>query len=177
MNRTTSLSASTRKQTRLHALLLTILAFVPVSGSYAALPTVVVDFDYYDTSGEARDQTVEHAQRMNAFVAILRNRLSQTSEYQVLGWRCPEVSCTAGTLAAEDLAEAARSAGASRLIFGGIHKMSTLVQLGKVYVIDLDSDRVLLDRSFTFRGDTDQAFNKAAEFVVRQLQTVDEPTQ
>ncbi len=161
----------------LWVLLLSAHLLIPFSAARAALPIVVVDFDFYDTSGEARDQTAEHARRMNAFVSILRDRLSQTPEYDVVEWQCPESSCTAGTLAAEDLAKSARNAGASRLIFGGIHKMSTLVQLGKVFVIDLDSDRVVLQRSFTFRGDTDQAFDRAAEFVVRQLQTVDPASQ
>ena len=40
---------------------------------------------------------------------------------------------------------------------GGIHKMSTLVQWAKAEVIDLRSGQIVLDRLFTFRGDTDQA--------------------
>jgi len=56
------------------------------------------------------------------------------------------------------------------LVYGGIHKMSTLIQMGKVQAVDLASERLILDQSFSFRGDTDEAFRRAAQFVVRYLE-------
>jgi len=48
--------------------------------------------------------------------------------------------------------------------------MSTLIQMGKVQAVDLTSDQLMLDQAFSFRGDTDEAFRRAAQFVVRYLE-------
>ncbi len=41
-------------------------------------------------------------------------------------------------LTPEDLFEATRKAGARFLLFGGVHKMSTLIQLAQVQIIDVE---------------------------------------
>jgi hypothetical protein len=41
-----------------------------------------------------------------------------------------------------------------------------------VQVLDLRNKKLLLDRTFTFRGDTDKAFRKAAGFIAQTLQGV-----
>ncbi|MGC1683949.1 MAG: hypothetical protein WA760_21745 [Pseudolabrys sp.] len=43
---------------------------------------VVADFDYSDSSGEIADQRAEHAVRVNAFAALLRNRLADEGKYK-----------------------------------------------------------------------------------------------
>jgi microcompartment protein CcmK/EutM len=43
--------------------------------------------------------------------------------------------------------------------------MSTLVQWGEVQLLDLASDKLLLRRTVTFRGDNDTAYRRAADFV------------
>jgi hypothetical protein len=68
--------------------------------------------------------------------------------------------------------KAARAAGADFLMVGGIHKMSTLVQWAKTELIDLRSGQILLDKLFTFRGDTDQAWRRAEEFIANELITL-----
>jgi hypothetical protein len=57
----------------------------------------------------------------------------------------------------------------AEVVYGGIHKMSTLVQWGEVQLLDLESNRLLLRRFVTFRGDTNTAFRRAAEFVGETL--------
>jgi hypothetical protein len=47
--------------------------------------------------------------------------------------------------------------------------ISTLVQWGEVQLLDLDSNQLLLRRIVTFRGNTDTAFRRAAEFVGETL--------
>jgi hypothetical protein len=42
------------------------------------IPVAIIDFDYTDTSGELRDQTSEHAQRLADFVKRLRDGLAAT---------------------------------------------------------------------------------------------------
>jgi hypothetical protein len=50
--------------------------------------------------------------------------------------------------------------------------MSTLVQWAKAEVIDLRSGQIVLDKLFTFRGDTDQAWRRAEEFISNELITL-----
>jgi Protein of unknown function (DUF2380) len=65
----------------------------------------------------------------------------------------------------DELGAAARRAGARLVVYGGIRKQSTLVQWGRIQVLDVDSNQLLLERVVTFRGDTDMAFSRAAAFV------------
>ena len=53
-----------------------------------------------------------------------------------------------------------------------IYKMSTLVQWAKAEVIDVRSGQIVLDKLFTFRGDTDQAWRRAEEFISNELITL-----
>jgi Protein of unknown function (DUF2380) len=57
-------------------------------------------------------------------------------------------------------------------IIGGIRKMSTLVQWAKVAIIDVGSNRVLSDKLYTFRGDDDQAWDRARAFISEDIRTV-----
>lgn len=134
------------------------------------IPAVIAEFDNYDTSGEAGDHAAEHAARVHAFAGLLRDKLTSGGKYDVLALNCPEPTCSAGSMNPDDLVQAARRSGARLLVYGGIHKMSTLVQWGKVNVVDLEKEELLLDRSFSFRGDTDVAFRRAAAFIVRYLE-------
>src|SRR6266851_4806086 len=70
------------------------------------------------------------------------------------------------------LMAAAREAGADILLIGGVHKMSTLVQWAKIEAIDPKTERVLFDRLFTFRGDTDDAWRRAEVFIVGEITAV-----
>jgi hypothetical protein len=124
----------------------------------------VADFDYSDSSGEAVDQSAQHRARMAAFADLLRADLARRA-FAVTRPACAAQPCTARNMAPEELIAAARQAGARYLVFGGIRKVSTLVQGGVVLIVDLERDQLLLRRPITFRGDTDQAFARAAAFV------------
>lgn len=154
-----------------------MLAAAPVAApaladGKSAIPAVVADFDNLDSAGEAPDSTAAHAARVAGFAGLLRDSLAAQGRYEVLALDCPAAACTAGGMAPDELVQAARDSGARVLVYGGIHKTSTLVQWGKVQAVDLESDRLLLDRSFSFRGDTDEAFRRAAAFIVRYLDEV-----
>jgi uncharacterized protein DUF2380 len=137
---------------------------VDVGRSDAPLTVAVADFAYLDTSGEVRDQSAEHRARVAAFAELLRENLTAAG-YHVQALECPDPPCTARRMGDDELGAAARRAGARLVVYGGILKMSTLVQWGRIQVLDLDSNRLLLNRPVTFRGDTDMAFSRAAAFV------------
>ena len=143
-----------------------LLVSQPDDGRSAAPLTVAVaDFDYVDTSGEVRDQSAEHSARVAAFANLLRENLGSGGNYSVKAMECPDHPCTAGRMAADDFAAAARQSGARLVVYGGIRKMSTLVQWGDVELLDLENEKLLLQRTVSFRGDNDEAFRRAAAFV------------
>ena len=67
------------------------------------------------------------------------------------------------------MAEATRAAGAERLLVGNVHKISTLIGTVKLTLIDLPGDRVVCTRTLTYRGDDDQAWDRAARFAVEDV--------
>jgi hypothetical protein len=136
------------------------------------VPVAVAAFDNYDTAGETAESAAAHAARVEGFAGLVGENLRAGGSYRVVGLACADAPCSAGVTAPEELIAAARAAGARLLVYGGIHKMSTLVQMGKVQAVDLDTDTLLLDRSFSFRGDNDEAFRRAAEFITRYLDEI-----
>ncbi len=133
------------------------------------IPIAVAEFDYIDTSGEPEDQRAKHAAQLQSFAESMRAGLESSGKYRVVPLVCEPTPCRAGDLDAEALIAAARNAGAQQLVFGGIHKMSTLVQFAKVQVLDLKLDRLIFERLLTFRGDNDDAWDHAQRFVVRDI--------
>jgi hypothetical protein len=146
-----------------------------VSSGRAADPIklAIADFDYKDTSGETQDQVAAHAERLKNFTQLIDHELSASGKYQVVALTCPKQPCSAGAMDAQSLTDAARQSGARLLLYGGIHKMSTLVQFGKAQIADLESDQVIYDRTITFRGDDDNAWKRASEFLAEDLVSKD----
>jgi hypothetical protein len=59
--------------------------------------------------------------------------------------------------------------GAAFKVIGGVQKMSTLVQWAKVAVIDAGAGKVVMEKLYTFRGDNDEAWQRAESFVAREI--------
>lgn len=155
---------------------LTMLCAVAVlssqpGGSPAAAPiaVAVADFDYFDSSGEVADQSAEHRARVASFAKLLRDNLAAQGDYRVVAIECPDRPCTATSMSQDVFIAAARKAGARLVIYGGIRKMSTLVQWGEIQLLDIEAEKLLMQRTVTFRGDNDAAYRHAASFVSDQL--------
>jgi hypothetical protein len=133
--------------------------------SAAPLTVAVADFDYIDTSGEVRDQRAEHQARMVHFTELLRENISARGDFHVRPFECTEPPCTPINMQPDKFIAASRRTGARFVVYGGIHKVSTLVQWGDVQLLDLEADKVLFRQNVTFRGDTDEAYRRAAAFV------------
>ena len=140
-----------------------------VSSAAAPIAVAVADFDYFDTSGEIVDQSAEHRARVASFATLLRDNLAAQGEYRVVPIECPDHPCTANTMSQDLFVAAARKAGARLVVYGGIRKMSTLVQWGEIQLLDLEAEKLLMRRTVTFRGDNDAAYRHAANFVGEQL--------
>ena len=135
----------------------------------APIAVAVADFDYFDTSGEVADQSAEHQARVASFASLLRDQLAALGDYRVVPIECQNRPCTATSLSQELFIAAARKAGARLVVYGGIRKMSTLVQWGEIQLLDLEAEKLLMRRTVTFRGDNDAAYRHAANFVGEQL--------
>lgn len=137
-----------------------------------SVAVVISDFDNFDTSGESANRTAEHAARVQAFAALLRDDLAAQNKFKIVQLTCQHPPCSAARMSPNDLVRAARQAGARLLVYGGIHKESTLIQWGKIEVFDLKKHELVLNKNFSFRGDTDQAFRRAAAFLARYFETL-----
>jgi Protein of unknown function (DUF2380) len=150
-----------------------LLAFNPIS-AIAAMPdsqpkTVAIDdFRYLDTSNEPIDQTAAHEKRLQAFMAALRGDLAADTRFRLVSSTCT-AACASDGPALADRLRALSQDGASVLIIGNIQKMSTLVQWARTAAIDTASGRVVLERLFTFRGDSDEAWQRAESFVSKEV--------
>jgi hypothetical protein len=132
------------------------------------VPIAVLDLVYVDTSGEPRDQTQEHAARIRRFSDALRSDLERSGKFRIVTPTCGAGPCSASGEPSELVARA-REAGAKLVLIGGVHKQSTLIQWAKVQAIDVDGGRPVLDKLYTFRGDTDEAWERAEAFVAREV--------
>ncbi len=134
-----------------------------------AAAIAVIDFDYVDTSGEARDQRKEHEARLDAFMRALKGHLTDGGKFRLVAPACRPDPCSVAGSTADGLLAAARDAGADILLIGGVHKMSTLVKWAKVEALDAKTGKVVLDKLFTFRGDTDDAWRRAEAFISNEI--------
>jgi len=159
----------------LHALVLLglLLYFRPACAdtgvpSVRTLGVTVEDFSYLDTSGEPADQTAVHQRRLRAFTTALRRDVDADGPYRLVPPSCTPPCAEQGPPSARETQSTAQGDERIRII-GGIHKMSTLVQWAKVAVIEVDTNRVLFERRYSFRGDNDEAWDRAESFVFRDI--------
>jgi hypothetical protein len=158
----------------LHAIGCLAIAYacaMPVGPSRAAerVAVAVADFDFIDPSGAVMDQQRVHAERLHTLAQQVRDGLNDSGRYRVVSLSCDPAPCSAGATDPAELLAKARAAGARLLVYGGIQKMNALVQYGNAEVVDLEADRLVFDRNIAFRNDSDEAWRRAAKFLVAEL--------
>ena len=136
-----------RSRLLISALLLLILPHSPAAAE-PAIGVAMDDFSYTDTSAEPTNQTAAHERRLSAFMAALRRDIGEGGRYRLVP-------------SAEN--------GAAFKIIGGIQKTSTLVQWAKVAVIDVGAKKLVMDKLYSFRGDSDEAWERAEIFLSREV--------
>jgi hypothetical protein len=150
-----------------------VLAAALVSPAAAEpVAIAVIDYDYLDTSGEPNDQQAQHDARLAEFMRSLRADLGAAGEFRVVAIACDRPPCTAGGTPPAVLIARAREAGARLMLYGQVHKMSTLVEWANAEIVDLQADKLLESKLFTFRGDTDEAWRRAERFIVQETKSV-----
>jgi hypothetical protein len=131
----------------------------------AAERIAVPALDFIDSSGEVGDRVAEHAARLERFAATLRAGLAEAGTVEVVLPAC-EGACSPASTPFPEMAAATRAAGAERLLVGSVHKISTLIGTVRLVLIDLPGDRVVCTRTLSYRGDSDEAWERAARFAV-----------
>ncbi|TYL83544.1 DUF2380 domain-containing protein [Bradyrhizobium rifense] len=133
-----------------------------------ALAVSVDDFKYRDTSNEPTDQTAVHEKRLRAFMTALRDDVTADHRFELVPSSCAS-NCPTDGPTLRDRLRAASQAGAQILIIGGFHKMSTLVQFAQTVAIDTKSQHIVFRKYFQFRGDNDEAWQRAERFVSEEV--------
>ena len=133
-----------------------------------ALTVSVDDFRYIDTSNEPTDQTAVHQERLRAFMTALRDDVTADRRFELMPSSCASNCPTEGP-ALGDRLRAASQAGTQILIIGVVHKLSTLVQNARIVAIDTTSQRIVFQKFFTFRGDNDEAWQRAERFLSEEV--------
>jgi hypothetical protein len=150
-----------------------LLLFSVAAGAAAPVASpaqiAIVGFEFIDTSGEVRDQRVEHETRLRVLMDSLRADLAASGKFRVVDMLCGDRPCTAAPGDFDHVLEQARKAGAGLVLFGAVHKTSTLILSVPIRVIDPQSGNVVFQRHHSFRGDTDEAWQRAERFLAREL--------
>lgn len=130
---------------------------------------VILPIKLLDTSGEPTDQTLQHADRLVRLGNSLAADLSRSGLYRAtvltsddLRQACPseEIPC---------LLQAVRTRGGERIFIGVVHKSSTLIMQLWARVVDAHTGREIFSRDLNFRGDTDEAWQRAEAFLFSQI--------
>jgi hypothetical protein len=135
----------------------------------APLTVAVADFDYLDTSGEVRDQSAAHDARLKTLGKEISADLVRSGRFTSVKLTCATPPCSADGMDQDSMIKAARAEHAQLVVFGGVHKMSTLIQWGRVEVMDVATGKRRLARTVTFRGDSDDAWQHAADYIGQML--------
>ena len=137
----------------------------------APVTVVVADFDYADSSGEPTDQRAAHDARLRALRADIIATLNTGGQLAAAPLSCATPPCSADHLDQHDMTDAAEAQHAQFIVFGGVHKISTLIQWGQIEVMNVSSGQALLSRTVTFRGDSADAWHHAADYIGQMVAT------
>ena len=156
-----------------HGAVLSLLASAALAGPAEvgpSAPTVaMLPIKLLDTSGEPRDQSVEHRRRLAAMALDLAADLASAGPYRIVTLQPDDVRehCSPETTAC--ILAMARSQGAERALLGVVHKSSTLIMQMWTRIVETRTGRILFSRELNFRGDNDEAWRRAELFLVDQI--------
>jgi hypothetical protein len=146
-----------------------------------ATPTrlTVLEFGFFDTSGETRDQEAEHKARLAAMTETLRAEIDKSDLVDIVALPDDTVDPCAG-IGPDDPAydperdpqcvlARARRHGIDIVLTGVVQKASTMESQMWVSGYDTATTQRVFYRNLSFRGDTDEAWHRASLFLARQI--------
>jgi hypothetical protein len=143
-----------------------------MTSAYAAKPKVAVfDFELVDTSleGTQYGPRADQQARLKRVADQLRDQLAKSGRVDVA-----DVAPVEAQARTEDLrscggcdARLAREVGAQFAVTGWVQKVSNLILNMNVVVRDAASGRVVYVKSVDMRGNTDESWSRALDWLVR----------
>jgi Protein of unknown function (DUF2380) len=131
-------------------------------------PTAVFPFELLDTSGEGAKPGQQ--QRLALATRELADLLAQSGRYQPVDLApfAAEIKATEPRYACGDCWLAvARKAGAKFAVIAVVHKVSTLISTMDIRIADLQSKQFVAAARGQIRGDTDTAYVRGVDFLVK----------
>jgi hypothetical protein len=128
---------------------------------------LLTPFGYLDTSGEPRDQRAEHARRLAAMEADIKDNLQAKGVFRIVAAPQGAPPCPQGE--SECILGQARDAGAKLVLAGAVQKASTMESNVWMGVFEASDGKRVFFRQATFRGDTDDAWRHAAAYLSREI--------
>jgi hypothetical protein len=152
-------------------LLLTTPGWVANAAKLLVLPLEMVD-----TSGEPATGSKEHEDRLAASTRYLSQQLGSHGLYTIID-STPidaEIDKARATQPLDNCngceLDLARLVHADRVLIGEFHKVSTLIGSLHLTIVDVATGHSVFRRELGFRGDTDEAWQHAVRFFVRDLE-------
>lgn len=147
--------------------LLVIAAALSATASAAPLKILLMPFSFFDTSGEPSDQSAEHARRLAAITSDLAAKIEDSGLFHVVAAPADAPACPDGD--SECILERARRVGADLILTGAVQKVSTMASQLWVGAFDAATGKRVFYNQLSFRGDTDQSWQRATSFLFDQL--------
>jgi hypothetical protein len=151
-----------------------LLLFSLLSASAAAaepMRIAIFDFEMIDTSleGEMRGTSPEEKTRLGKLAPVLREKLAGSDRYMVVDTASVLTRARAQNLQACGGCDAtlAHEAGADVALTGTVQKVSNLILNLNIYLRDARDDRLLQAMSADFRGNTDESWSRALNYLIR----------
>jgi hypothetical protein len=140
----------------------------------ADVPTLVVlPLEMVDTSGESQPKT--RADRLATLTGYLSQQLGASGFYAIID-PSPIGAAIETARANQPLdncngceRDLARLVHADRVLIGEVRKVSTLIGGLRLSIVDVATGQSVFGRELGFRGDTDEAWQHAVRFFVRDL--------
>lgn len=157
---------------RWQVLLLMLLAPVAARPSFATLATervaplvAVFPLEVVDTSGEPPN--AQWPARIATVTRLLAERLAASGQYRAVELQGADPGQPLHQCAACWRAPA-RAAGADTAAIAVVHKLSTLIASLHVWLIDVETQRLSWQGAVSLRGDTDEAWRRAMDYILRR---------
>jgi hypothetical protein len=154
------------------ARILFLFCILSASGVAAEQTRIAVfDFELIDTSldGQMRGPNPEEKARLERLAPALRAKLAASDRYVVVNTASVADRARAQNLQACGGCDAtlAREAGADVALTGTVQKVSNLILNLNIYLRDAKDDRLMQAMSADFRGNTDESWSRALDWLIR----------
>lgn len=146
------------------ALFLALILLLPLpalADGLAILPVKMLD-----TSHEAQDQRGDHTRRLE----LMRDVLAQELQGRLIAPDAVAAACPRET--AECLMAMLRKQKADQGLFIVVQKSSTLILQAFASLVDVPTGQLILHKELSFRGDNDEAWRRAGQFMATQFMAV-----